>query len=925
MIRPIDSRVPRPKYPARWLGLLVLALVCIGFAPRAEARCKYPNRKVKWYTVQAGESCWSIAIKLFADGRKYRIIHRYNDLGKLPHILKPGMKLCFPSKTPDPDAKVEWRKRRVEARPPRTADWRRARRNMALWRLYNVRTKKQSLAGIRFADRSHLAMRELSRIVIYGRSSQRIRFRALTRRTIEVKEGTIRGGLASLDALAGGDKPKKKKKAIVVKTPAGQVTLRSSSSQIEYNKGKKTSVVSVYEGDADVKARGKSVRVPTNFGTYVKKGFAPAKPKPLPPAPRWFKKKNRGVAVIVDGSEKRTTFRVTWNRVTQAAYYRVEWSRQKNFAELVGGRTLPATKDSTQSFVVPRLIPNPATDTSPKMYYVRVSVRDDIGLEGRFSKTFSIGVVRIKMRVRKVNKLYTSVGLLQLTPASFSGQVPLEVAVDKEGKSFRPLDKGVLLSKPGTYTIWLRQSGRSTKTSLKVRILKIRAKFQQPSGRLDTSKPPMNVTLTISDENNKPASVPGLKFLAYPGGLPLEVKATRTANKEPIRGSFTASLPRYKQHPGDKVWVVAGWPGGELARVEIPVAPRLVRASLSGPSLIEHKKGPWEFALQVTENDKPRAKKPKKLRMLVYPGAKSLPIQEKGNGRFVASLPAYKKHPGKRVWVVAAWSGGELARKEVKVKKPPSPKFKWPAMPPSLEWAIVGPGTPTRAARPVSMVGFTSFVQQQPSAQAGVDPDVTLRFAVRGQLAFWKRRIGVDVDIPWMQVGLLGDSSNINRLGDFRLGARVVAFEHEKLLITPTFRVRFPTGGIERSRRDFGFEPGVILGWMPHSMVQVNTNQILVLNPDLAGGFSWFYSSSYGVAIRPLPYLSLGVELQLALGMINTNPDLTVGLGIGGAVRFLIDRFRIGIIGGGALNDGGQALLGGFSVGLTFDVGFNGI
>ncbi len=915
--------------PHSLLSLLVFVWL-LGLSSVADAKCRYPNRKVKWYTVQAGESCWSIAIKLFADGRKYRVIHKYNDLGKLPHILKPGLRLCFPSKTPDPDAKIEWQKRRVEARPPRTADWRRAQRNMALWRLYNVRTRKRSLAGIRFADKSKLAMRELSRIVIYGRSAQRIRFRALTQRTIEVKEGTIRGGLASLSALKGNKK--KRQKAMIVKTPAGQVTLRSSSAQVEYSQGKKTSVVSVYQGDADVKAKGKTVNVPTNFGTYVKKGQAPAKPKPLPPAPKWEDGNRRGVAVVVDGTDKQTRFRVSWLRVMRAAFYRVEWSRRSDFAELVGGSTLRATSKTVQSFVVPRLKPHPVSNTATKSYYVRVSVRDAIGLEGRFSPTFVITVVRVKMRVKKVGKTYTSVGLLQLTPATIATKVPLEIAVDAEGKAFRPLANGLLLSKPGSYTVWLRQVGRSVKTPVQVKVLGVKGQFAKPKTQLDPAKPPLQVSFHMVDDDNNPASVPGLKFLMYPGGTPLNVGPTLQSDgkgtKVPVCGSFSATLPKFEQHPGDFVWVVAGWPGGELDRLKIPVVPRRVRGSLSGPSMIAHQRGPWPVVLQVTENKKPRAKKPKQLRLWLVPGNVELPLKADGKGKYVASLPRYKKHPGRRVWVVAEWAGGELDRKEIKVKPPPSPTFVWPEMPAMLEWASANAGLSSRAARPLSMVGLTSFVQQDTSQPVGTEREVLLRFAVRGQLALWKNRVGIDLDVPWLQVGLIGDSANINRLGDFRMGARVVAWEHPQALITPSLRVRFPTGSrAEQQLRDFGFEPGLLIAWMPHSMVHLNTNQIFVLNTDFSGPLKWLYSSTYGVMIKPLSFLSLGVELQLALGP-DPSPnatDLLVGLGLGGVIRFHIDRFRIGLVGGGALNDGAQRLIGGFNVGLTFDVGFKGL
>ena len=74
------------------------------------------------YVVEAGESCWSIAGRLFGDPTRYDILHRYNDLGPMPHLLVPGQVLMVPAEGTDPDARVGTPFREVLARSPEAID-----------------------------------------------------------------------------------------------------------------------------------------------------------------------------------------------------------------------------------------------------------------------------------------------------------------------------------------------------------------------------------------------------------------------------------------------------------------------------------------------------------------------------------------------------------------------------------------------------------------------------------------------------------------------------------------------------------------------------------------------------------------------------------------------------------------------------------
>lgn len=873
----------------------------------AWAKCRYPAHQVKWYVVQAGESCWSIAIKLFADGRKYDVIHRYNDLGTLPHILKPRMKLCFPATTPEPDATVLWKRKSVEARPPRTVDWRNVYEDMALWKLYHVRTHKNSLAGIRFRDRSNLALRELSRIVIYGQSAQRIRFQALAQRTIEVQEGTIRGGLASLDEAAGGTPTRSP--GLLVKTPAGEIELRSKEAQIEYQTHQKTSVVSVYQGEANVRAKGQEVRVPQDFGTYVKQGNPPAQPKPLPPKPRWWNNKTKGVAVIIPGIAP-TPFVVRWHKQPMAARYRVEWSRFANFSSIMQSITTTQTQVS-----IPIRAPESNRD---KNYYVRVSCRNNIGMEGRFSSSFTLSVVQFRMPTprKQEGNAFVFSGFLRiasLQPSSSS----LEYSLGTTDQNFVPLRQSLVLFRPGHYTLRFRYPGPSTEAVIPIKILRVHGEFHTAQQPIDP-KQPHRFLLRLWDEQKAPSAVPGLQITAYPGGnLPIEAVRGQ-------RGTFAVTLPRDKIYSVKRIWLVASWLGGELTRTSIAVRQSLWQGNLVTPAQIKYPGKPGSVILSLKHNGQHTPEMPPGLELRSYPGGK-LVWRLKSPGQIEAHFPTLSKPPGKHIWIVADWAQGELDRKKIPVDSRKTQGFVWPTVTPGLEWPLSGTGLPSRAAQPVSMVGLTSHLHKQPLPNDATGSEFVLRMAVRGELALWQNRLGLDLDLPWLLTSLTRDRNISNPLGDFRLGLKFVAWRSSSLILTPSLRFRFPTGGTHTNRYDMGWEPGLLLAWFPHPMLYIGSNQILVCNTDFSPSVSLLYSSSYALAIRPLPYLSLGLELNMAIRLLDFSPSaVSVGLGLGGSLRFLFDRFRLGLVAHGPLHPEGQQLLGGLTLGISMDIGFDG-
>jgi len=466
---------------------IALTLIAVALGIGALDRVAVAAPKTVAYAVRAGDSCWSIALNVFGKGERYDVIHRYNRLGPLPHILKPGQVIYLPAEGAQADAAVDWLRRDVKAKSPHAVDWRRAQKDMSLWKLYKVSTGNRSFAGIVFEDRSQLRMRDNALLVIYGRRGASAKMKRLIKTDILVERGIVRGGLASLDQKAD----------LLVKTPASDIALRSTMSQVEVDKTK-TSIVSVYQGKAAVRAQGVKVEVPDGHGTFVARGKKPAAPRKLPPKPAWAKKQNDAAIITTKG--RRVSFETQWTAVKVARRYRVELSRKKGFRRPMVDAVVGA---GITRF---RLV-----DLAPGTYFARVAAIDRHRLEGRPSKPLRLRVIEAstsRALRRHTDGIDEVVGLLKI---SFDQKQAHAVEIAIDGGDFRPAKAPVRLQKPGLYEIKSRSRGGKTVATYRVRVLALRATLA-PS--VSTVKAGQRATFKVRlrDERDRPAVAPGLSL-----------------------------------------------------------------------------------------------------------------------------------------------------------------------------------------------------------------------------------------------------------------------------------------------------------------------------------------------------------------------------------------------------------------------------
>lgn len=498
------------------------------------------------YTVKPGDSCFSIAKRLLGKGSKYKLVHKHNPkLGPMPHVLEAGQKLTLPGKNRGADAVVSWLRRDVKARPPRNAQWRKARQNMDLWRLYRVATGSDSAARIAFdADSSRLHLRQNALLVIYGASAkQAARKKTAQKTSIVLEKGIVRGGLDALDKRAG----------LTIKTAGGAtVDLASKDAQIEVDETKAASI-SVYDGSAKVASKGNAVDVPTDFGTRVEKGKKPNKPRRLPPRVKWA---GSGDAIVLVPQGQRGQFEAAWTKTKRAKRYRVELARDSKFKRIIVDAVVGAGIERFR-----------ADDLDPGTYYARVAAIDGWRLQGRASKKMKVTVARVESSKTLIpgDKAgeYETAGMLRLAvPEGLRAQMEASTNAGPFGAA-----EPVRMAKPGRYTIKLRKIGSTVVTQMVINVLPVKGTLE-PTTKSAKAGETVNIGLMVADSKDRPSALPGLAlWSSLHGDLPI------TAVE---RGKYTSKVSIPANAPSGPAELRLRWAGGELTSVSMDIQGKAV-------------------------------------------------------------------------------------------------------------------------------------------------------------------------------------------------------------------------------------------------------------------------------------------------------------------------------------------------------------
>ncbi len=140
----------------RRLAAILVVLAC---APSASAQDT--GQATEQYTVQAGDTCGTIAERYYGSPRRYDRIHDHNpDLGPMPHHLHPGQVLVLPlPRTSGADATVTDARGTVRAQQSTEPAWSGARIGEELTSGARVSTGDRSIAELTYRSSSVAAFR----------------------------------------------------------------------------------------------------------------------------------------------------------------------------------------------------------------------------------------------------------------------------------------------------------------------------------------------------------------------------------------------------------------------------------------------------------------------------------------------------------------------------------------------------------------------------------------------------------------------------------------------------------------------------------------------------------------------------------------------------------------------------------------------
>lgn len=355
--------------------LLTIAAAAVGSERQAAAESQKPKVQTMQYVVKKGDSCIGIASRVLGHRRHYRSIHRLNQLGRLPHVLRPGQILILPKRSRvRADAKLTSRSGTVRVRRPSVVRWASGRRGMDLFKAWRVNSLERSSAEITYRDSTKIRLRENTLVVIYGAISKNRRRQGATAR---LERGTLRSRLAAMSP-----------RRFFIATASSVAELGVGSAVVSVD-AKGTSRVANHSGAAVVvrgvkkrrrrRRRARRVKVRKGMGTKVVRGKPPTKPRPLPAPPVW----QPGPTSFFAVGASTGTIRGSWEPVKGAASYRVVVSAVSN-APLAVIR-VPATTNRFEARNLP-----------PSKYRVSVATIDDDAFEGIPSKAKDFTLFELK-------------------------------------------------------------------------------------------------------------------------------------------------------------------------------------------------------------------------------------------------------------------------------------------------------------------------------------------------------------------------------------------------------------------------------------------------------------------------------------------------------------------------------------------------
>ncbi|WP_299977415.1 FecR domain-containing protein [uncultured Pseudoteredinibacter sp.] len=357
------------------------------------------------YTVVDGDNLWNFSKKHLDKVTRFEQLRKINNISD-PTRMKPGSVVRVPMawiKSNLVPARIHSITGQAEIERAQGKERLNASKAMEIYLGDVIRTGENSGVAIRFADNSIVS--------IFDQSI--VRFDHLSAHgstgMVDSRIKLLQGRLSSKVTTAVGPGSR-----FEIHTPSAISAVRGTAYRAVANDNGETSNIEVVEGKVAVAGGKSQTLVPAGFGTQVKAGEAPSKPKELLPAPQ-FK--------AIPNAIRQLNWRLEWHALDGAKAYRTEVSANAAFETLLWQGVSEYSKAALP-------------DLPDGEYFVRVRGIDELGLEGLEKMTQFVLDARpqppLPLKPHNKQSYRAEWPTLQWTESSDAERYLLELASDPE-------------------------------------------------------------------------------------------------------------------------------------------------------------------------------------------------------------------------------------------------------------------------------------------------------------------------------------------------------------------------------------------------------------------------------------------------------------------------------------------------------------
>ncbi|NNJ92827.1 MAG: LysM peptidoglycan-binding domain-containing protein, partial [Gammaproteobacteria bacterium] len=356
------------------------------------------------YTVSPGDNLWNFSEKHLDNVLRYEKLRKLNNIEN-PTRMKPGTKIRVPLKwirsNPVP-AEISGFKGSAQLFRADGSVIDINEKGVLVYLGDQIKTGDESTVAIKFADDSVLTLH----------ANSLIRFDHLSAHgetgMVDSRLNLLEGRMDTRVTPAAGPGSR-----FEIYTPSAIAAVRGTEYRAAVSEAELSSSIEVLHGKVAVKGAKKQRLIKAGFGTKVAKGKQPIAPKKLLNAPKLNS---------LPGRIRTIGWTLSWEKLTEAAQYRVEVSEEEAFNTILWQKKTEYAKVGLPDLLDGR-------------YFVRVRGIDSLGLEGKQQVTPFVMDTRpqppVQLKPTPAQVFRATTPELQWSDSAEADRYHLEIASDK--------------------------------------------------------------------------------------------------------------------------------------------------------------------------------------------------------------------------------------------------------------------------------------------------------------------------------------------------------------------------------------------------------------------------------------------------------------------------------------------------------------